>query len=825
MSLDKSSSPEIDRAKDLEIHAQARKEARVLRAEVERFENVLENQQDRDTAAGRSQSSLPGTSVETVTRLQAKRVNFETQAECIRKKEGFLGTLFHRHEKASKSADRLNIPVTSALKNSALRPTTLNYSTPNEYEIPDNTPFQTYDVPVNNQPTAGHTPGRATNPGQANHSGEQSVSAILTDDELEAEADLLSSTKHPEPTSIFERSRVRFGTTVDKLTYSNPSPSREETNTTQATNQTENSRGNLNRQGRDIDELLRSTENLLRSVGYPTETDTNQNSRDSPQPTQHNMDDQPQGTNQQQNRDVPIDQNTVQALIAALRPIMQREIQGLVDRAIENRNNFYDEPEMYENQQQHNRNGPNGHQNPQRRDNEEPMDQDGVHNRNANNGRQDGGRPDDDEMVREYFVGNDLEKSLGDLPSLTDQSIEKLKSFIRMSTIIWTDLRNADERRKFMRRIKLKVIPCSWISEEDLGNANTWQQIRTFLENGLKRELNPQKLRARVNALSQNIGEKLTDYAKRAEDLMRDYEVLHGNQMNDTLRSTIELQIKEQFENGIFDRKTRDAMTMAATEKLQASINLALRIQARKEEGIQANEIICAYCSKRGHRQIECRTRQEHLCQSNAAAATSSEPFCTKCQFRGHTSRDCRMITTQRSDNANRNQNNNNNSNNNRGNNNTSNNSNNNNSNYNNNSGGGRYNNYRNNDGYNGGNNNSNNSNNNNGYNNSGNNFNNNRYNNNNNGYNNNGGNNNNYSRGNNNYGNNNYNNQNQNNNGGQRYNNNNGFNNSNNGNNNNNNNNSGNSNNNNNNNNAGNNQRTVRNVESNQRRNSNSEN
>lgn len=780
MSQNEDPSPEIDRARDLEIHAQTRKEARVLRADIGRFENTLEEQQDRDTTAGRSQSSLPGTSVGKVSKLNARRIHFEAQADLIhRKEDNLFKKVFGSHTAAAQSNKEPSIPRTSALKNTTILSSSVNLP-PHEYETPINSEFQVYDVP-NSQPTAGSTPSRATTSEQVNR--RRTDSLILTsDEELGDGAEILSSTKHPEASTNYDRSRVRFNRTVDKHTYSNPSPSREETNTTTATSHIGDSREN--RERGNVDEVIRSARELLESLGYPHSGNTEPIvMEDEQQNAQQAQDDQ------QRNENAPMDPNTVNALIAALRPVMQREIEGIVNRVMEMRDRFYDEPMEYENQRA---------------------------NQNRNEERQNVARiPDDDGMVREVLVGNDLERSLGDLPSLTDQNIEKLKSFIRMSTIIWSDLGNLDGKRKFMRRIKLKVTPCSWISEEELDNANTWPQIRSLLENGLKRELNPQKLRTRVNALSQNVGEKLSDYAKRAEDLMRDYEVLHGNQMNDTLRSTIELQIKEQFENGIFDRKTREAMTMAATEKLQASINLALRIQTRREESVQANEIICAYCSRRGHRQVECRTRQEHLCQSNSTASTSGEPLCTRCHFRGHTSRDCRMIAIQRGDNLNRNQSNHNNFNG-RNNNNPD--------RYgNSNSGGGRYNNNRNNNNFSSGNGYSNN-NSGNGYNNnSGNNFSNNRNNNNyNNGYNNsnsgyNNGNNNNYGRGNsNNNGYNGGNNQNQNYNGGQRYYSNNGFNNNNSGNNNHN---SGNSNNN-----VGN-QRNVRNVETNQRRGNNLEN
>lgn len=121
MSQKENSSPEIDRARDLEIQAQIRKEKRVLRSEIGRYENDLESQQNRDIAAGRTQSSLPGTSVEKVTKLNAKRIHFESQAALIQRKEqGLIGRVLGSHSTAAKSSKKLNTPVTSALKNSTI---------------------------------------------------------------------------------------------------------------------------------------------------------------------------------------------------------------------------------------------------------------------------------------------------------------------------------------------------------------------------------------------------------------------------------------------------------------------------------------------------------------------------------------------------------------------------------------------------------------------------------------------------------------------------------------------------------------------------------
>lgn len=99
-----------------------------------------------------------------------------------------------------------------------------------------------------------------------------------------------------------------------------------------------------------------------------------------------------------------------------------------------------------------------------------------------------------------------------------------------------------------------------------------------------------------------------------------DYEQCYYNDFSPAHRNEIESDIKEKFENGISNKFVRKALICRTATSLKESINIAMRLQSRMDQMIQPNEIICNYCNKRGHKEVECRTKQCRIKISNETA-------------------------------------------------------------------------------------------------------------------------------------------------------------------------------------------------------------
>lgn len=266
------------------------------------------------------------------------------------------------------------------------------------------------------------------------------------------------------------------------------------------------------------------------------------------------------------------------------------------------------------------------------------------------------------------------EKRINNLPNLTSNETEAVKSFIRQATNVWSTIDNEDTNT-FMRIIKDKVIGCTWLPEIDIEEADTWRQIKTLLENKWREESDPALIRAKINELQQKNGETVTEFTKRAQKILSEYEQYHGN-ITQSHREEIEDRIREKYEAGLANKSVREAVIAHANTTLREAINVATRLQTRQEQMPQTNEFICNYCEKRGHRESDCKLKQKRMQQSNEAAVAEYDRYCRRCSTTGHSERTCFVARFNSDSNRRTNNNNNDSSNNNRFNNNRNNQSN-----------------------------------------------------------------------------------------------------------------------------------------------------
>lgn len=227
------------------------------------------------------------------------------------------------------------------------------------------------------------------------------------------------------------------------------------------------------------------------------------------------------------------------------------------------------------------------------------------------------------ELSRYEAARRRAELRLDALPDLsTNESIE-FQSFIRRAGNIWRTIDEVD-KPYFMRRIKDKVIGCLWISEQRILDANNWIEIRNLLEEKWRENNDLYLLRARLNELHQKYNESIFEYAERTKQILKDFELYYG-EMSPDHKMDLQDRIKEKFEEGVSNGFIKKALITRVTEKLNESINIALRLQHHLDRAPKPSEIICNFCNIRGHRQVECRTKQDKIRLSNEAACFGME--------------------------------------------------------------------------------------------------------------------------------------------------------------------------------------------------------
>lgn len=247
-----------------------------------------------------------------------------------------------------------------------------------------------------------------------------------------------------------------------------------------------------------------------------------------------------------------------------------------------------------------------------------------------------------------------LERRIKSLPWMEEKKTNQVKAFIRHADAIHQSI-NEDEDELFLNLVRDKLAPCIWLNANSISSAIMWQDLRFLLEESIREEDAHASLKLRISELRQKSGEDLSEYNKRADKLWEEYEELHNN-MSAAHRKEAQESLRTAYERGIANFRVRQRVRDQPNESLTEAKKMARIFTQREREDGETREIICNFCQRRGHREIECSTKQRMVEQSNQAAAPANGNYCTKCESMGHTIRSCMVIRPQ-SQNATNNQN------------------------------------------------------------------------------------------------------------------------------------------------------------------------
>lgn len=233
-----------------------------------------------------------------------------------------------------------------------------------------------------------------------------------------------------------------------------------------------------------------------------------------------------------------------------------------------------------------------------------------------------------------------IEKRMESLPKMASNTAKDVAPFTRMAWAIWMTIQTDEEERRFMNEMRIKLTSYAWLNDEDIDHPRNWPELSEKISHRLKFENSTEKIDARISALRQHIGESMSDYANRAEQILTDYEACVGK-LSDDARHIISTQIKRKFEDGILNRSVRQAVLINAPQTLQEASTYAICQQMRQDESVKNEEYFCKHCSRVGHRIGECRSREEAIRRSNLASITETNPYCSRCKVQGHSDRFC----------------------------------------------------------------------------------------------------------------------------------------------------------------------------------------
>lgn len=242
--------------------------------------------------------------------------------------------------------------------------------------------------------------------------------------------------------------------------------------------------------------------------------------------------------------------------------------------------------------------------------------------------------------------GNDavtqLERRVRNLPWMEEKKTNQVKAFIRHAEVIHQSI-TEHEDDVFLALIKDKLAPCIWLRGDHITSAVMWQELKLMLERSIKEDDAHANLKLRIAELRQKAGEDLSEYNKRADKLWDQYEELHG-EISAEHRKEGQEAMRNAYEKGLANFRVRQRVRDQPNETLKEAKKMARIFTQREKEDSATKEMTCNFCQRRGHREIDCSTKQKMIDQSNQAATPTSANYCTKCNTMGHTMRSCMVV-------------------------------------------------------------------------------------------------------------------------------------------------------------------------------------
>lgn len=206
-----------------------------------------------------------------------------------------------------------------------------------------------------------------------------------------------------------------------------------------------------------------------------------------------------------------------------------------------------------------------------------------------------------DAQCRKSFM-----KYLDNIPLFSGDSREDLMNFIEICDTIDAFCSNEYEYAEFITKISFQL---RGEARSVLSTDTDWMNIKERLKSKFKYLSNRTVLDSQIENLRQEKDESLVKYADRARKLL--------NEKNKSFYSLSEEQKEEHdriarksFARGISNQKLRDVMITQGAHSLEEIIGRSLDVDNEVNNSIARREMICTFCKNIGHREVECRSKE-----------------------------------------------------------------------------------------------------------------------------------------------------------------------------------------------------------------------
>lgn len=198
-------------------------------------------------------------------------------------------------------------------------------------------------------------------------------------------------------------------------------------------------------------------------------------------------------------------------------------------------------------------------------------------------------------------------KRLNNIPEFDGESFENLKKFLdKVETLYYSATNNAESNELFEHvLLKLNGEARDLIVALDHFD---WADIKSALVQHYAHLCNKNLVTTQLENIRQGEKETLTEYSERARKLLRTKNAMYSNLTKEQREEHNRIAYKA-YMKGLTNTKLKERVVTRGASSLDTAIENAIDMELDTQNQIQSNELFCKACRNIGHRERDCRSR------------------------------------------------------------------------------------------------------------------------------------------------------------------------------------------------------------------------
>lgn len=198
-------------------------------------------------------------------------------------------------------------------------------------------------------------------------------------------------------------------------------------------------------------------------------------------------------------------------------------------------------------------------------------------------------------------------KRLNNIPEFDGESFENLKKFLdKVETLYYSATNNAESNELFEHvLLKLNGEARDLIVALDHFD---WAEMKGALVQHYAHLCNKNLVTTQLENIRQGEKETLTEYSERARKLLRTKNAMYSNLTKEQREEHNRIAYKA-YMKGLNNTKLKERVVTRGASSLDTAIENAIDMELDTQNQIQSNELFCKACRNIGHRERDCRSR------------------------------------------------------------------------------------------------------------------------------------------------------------------------------------------------------------------------